>query len=377
MANGRHPRGRGSVRARIALGMLLSAALVIPVVVLSLFYVGQLNKAVQRVVTVDIELMRIADRLPHVVAATLRSAREAQPVPESAGAGGVNPALRVLDSLCLTGARLNPSLADRFATIRLHADEITRLAADSAQAEAVTRLQQQVEAEADTIIETALHSALRDRALAGRLSGWGQRNIVSVLVLVVVLLAVLVAVLPGRVVLPVKRIANALARAERGETDLHIAVRGDDELTQLGRQLNRVFARLRELDERKVNRIISLERRFKLLTADIAEGVLIFDRGPNVTFANAAAEPLLGAPPAEAVGKPLESFPHLVFLREQLEHTLSGAAGHQECGILPGLPFSAVCIEALRDNTGSVLGALVIVTNPTAPEPPSADPAEA
>jgi len=143
-----------------------------------------------------------------------------------------------------------------------------------------------------------------------------------------------------------------------------VTVHGRDELDQLARQLNRVFTRLRENDDRKTNYIRLLEHRFRLLAADISEGVLVFDHTPNLVFANTAVEALLGRPISESRGHALAEFPTLQFLRDPVEDTLSGASGHQECGILPGLPSSAVCIEALRDTTGSVVAALVVITNP-------------
>jgi nitrogen fixation/metabolism regulation signal transduction histidine kinase len=167
-----------------------------------------------------------------------------------------------------------------------------------------------------------------------------------------------------------KRISNALGRAERGELDVHVTVHGRDELDQLARQFNRVLARLREVDSRKTGHIQLLEHRFGLLAADIAEGVLLVDRTPSLVFANAAVETLLGVSASEARGHALAEFPGLQFLRDTIEDALSGVGSHQECGILPGLPSSAVCIEALRDNTGTVVAALVVITNPQAPEPP-------
>ncbi|MEO0078306.1 MAG: PAS domain-containing protein, partial [candidate division WOR-3 bacterium] len=111
----------------------------------------------------------------------------------------------------------------------------------------------------------------------------------------------------------------------------------------------------------------------RLLADDLPEGVLVVDRVPKITFANSAIAPLLGRPANEAIGHDISEFPLLQFLREPLERTLAGAASHRECELIPSMPGSAVCIEALRDPSGSVVGALVIVTNPVAPEPAEAE----
>ena len=56
-------RGPGRIQTRIALSMLLSSALVAPVIVLSLFYIGQMNHVLGRVINVALELTRLGDRI--------------------------------------------------------------------------------------------------------------------------------------------------------------------------------------------------------------------------------------------------------------------------------------------------------------------------
>ena len=269
-----------------------------------------------------------------------------------------------------TAPARNASAAKRHVFIRLFP-----FSAPGADAAAVDSIRADLSSETNGITEYAALSTYKDQGRARQLAAWGQRNIITVLLLVVVLLAVLVGILPGRLVMSVKRMANALNRAEQGSLDVHVDVETRDELGQLGRQLNRVFTRLREFDERKAGRIKMLEHRFRLLAQDIAEGVLVVDRTPNIIFANPAIEPLLGMPGDEATGRALKDIPNLAFLVEPLENALAGATSHQECGILPGLFGSAVCIEALTDSAGTVFGALVVVTNPTAPQPPTEEPA--
>jgi PAS domain-containing protein len=411
--------------------MLLSSALVAPVIILALLYIGQMNRLLGRVINVDIELMRLGDRITLTFLDARREEknfllyRDAVYLSNArAGAG------RVL-TLCSQGRQLDRALTPVFDSIaddinvyrvqldtmaalldtgaggypqglaRLRAEHQRLLEMAAATADTVRRdsalaaadrlasradvplrgllgrlLNEQIRATEDrvtalagTIGEYAASRTRDSQQQAHRISTWGQRNIATALILVIVGLIWLIISLPRRLVLPLKRISNALGRAERGELDVRVTVHGRDELDQLARQVNRVLTHLRENDDRKTNHILLLEHRFRLLAADIAEGVLVFDHTPNLVFANAAVEALLGRPVSESRGHALAEFPGLDFLRDPIEDTLSGASGHQECGILPGLPSSAVCIEAVRDNTGGVAGVLVVITNPQPPAP--------
>lgn len=424
-------RGPGRIQTRIALSMLLSSALVAPVILLSLFYIGQMNRVLGRVINVDLELTRLGDRITLTFLDARRDEKNFLLYRDTADLASARAGADRVLALCAEGRKLDRAIAPAFDSIagdiavylmqldtmaalldtaasaypqtlaRLRAErqrllDLAAAAADTVRRDSALAAADRLAARADVPVRGLLGRLLNEQVRATetrvtvqagaigeyagahtrqsqlraqRLSTWGQRNIATALVLVIVGLLWIVISLPRRLVLPLKRISNALGRAERGELDVHVTVHGRDELDQLARQFNRVFARIREADSRKTNHIQLIERRFKLLAADIAEGVLVFDRTPNIIFANAAVEPLLGSPASEARGHALAEFPSIEFLRDPVEDTLSGAGGHQECDILPGLPSAAVCIEALRDNTGAVVAALVIITNPQAPEP--------
>jgi nitrogen fixation/metabolism regulation signal transduction histidine kinase len=429
--NGAQP-GPGRIQTRIMLAMLLSSALVAPIVVLSLFYIGQINQLLGRIVNTDIELIRLADDITVTFLDTRRSEKNFLLYRDTTYLSAARAGADRVDTLCSKGRALDPEIAAQFdsvsrdvaryrrqldtlagllepgsnvaypqALLRLRAEhqrllDLAETTTDSLRRDSALAAAERLSAERELpvtgLIGRVLNDQLRStetrmtfhaaaigsyaaartgesRARAQQLSVWGQRNIATVLLLVVVVLIWVVISLPRGLVLPLKRIANALGRAERGDLSAHVKVHGRDELDQLARQLNRVFTRIRENDDRKTGYIQLLEHRFRLLAADIAEGVLVFDRTPNLVYANTAVESLLGRPASEARGHALSEFPGLAFLTDPLEDTLSGSGGHQECGILPGLPSSAVCIEALRDNTGAVVGALVVITNPQPPAP--------
>jgi nitrogen fixation/metabolism regulation signal transduction histidine kinase len=425
--------GPGRIQTRIMLAMLLSSALVAPVIVLSLFYINQINHLLGRIVNVDVELIRLADDVTVTFLDARRSEKNFLLYRDTAYLAAARTGVAKVDTICAKGRAIDREVAPLFdsisqdigryrrqldtlatliepgsdvaypqALIRLRAEhqrllDMAEATTDSVRRDSALAAAERLSAERELpvtgLIGRVLNDQLRStetrvsfhaaaigtyaatrtgesRARAQQLSSWGQRNIATVLLLVLVALIWAVISLPRGLVLPLKRIANALGRAERGDLSAHVKVHGRDELDQLARQLNRVFTRIRENDDRKTSYIQLLEHRFRLLAADIAEGVFVFDRTPNLVYANAAVESLLGRPASEARGHALAEFPGLAFLVDPVEDTLSGSTAHQECGVLPELPSSAVCIEALRDSTGAVVGALVVVTNP---QPPARD----
>jgi nitrogen fixation/metabolism regulation signal transduction histidine kinase len=414
----------------MVLAMVASAAIILPTVLLSLFYIRRMNDAVNRIVSEDIELMHVGDRISLDFAQARRDERNFLLYRDSTYLTQSRLALVRIIELADRGRELEPASTADFDTIvllttryrglldsllRLPSQEglrlniipsLTRLrqtherllseaaaTADSARRDSLMGeagrlaggiavptiggrelndslllIQQQVTAHSDTIVARALQRIEEHRRDARRLAAWGQRNIITVLLLTLATLIWLLVVLPRQAVFPIKRMMNALRRAEEGDLDVRVKLAAGDELGQLARQLNRSFARLAEFDERKVERILQLERRFRLLINDISEGVIVVDKTPNILLANPAVEELLGRPAAEAQGRRLRACLPLSFINEPLERVLAGSTAHQECDILPGLPGSAVCIEALRNRAGDIAGALIVISNPRRPE---------
>lgn len=424
------PGSGASIRTRMALAMLTAAALTIPVVLLSLLYLRQMNAAVGRIVNEDIELMHIADRVTLALAEARRDEKNFLLYRDSSYLRQNHAALERIVQLADTGRRLDPSFASGFdrvldgvvayralvdslirlpqaeppervllpdlQTLRRHHENLLRAAAEAPSPaerdsilaaaarlapevtwpgdggrslnDSIASLQAAVASETEAISARARERVRANRDRARTLAAWGQRNIISALLLVLVVLVWLVVTLPRRAVTPLKRILNALHRMEDGDLDVRVKVSTRDEIGELARGLNRALARLSDFDNRKKNRILHLEKRFRLLINDIAEAVIVVDRVPAVLLANGAAEELLGCRAGEAVGRKLSSLRNLAFFEEELERVLAGSTSRQSCEIMPELPGSAVCIEALRDQAGNVTGALIVITDPRLPK---------
>ncbi len=417
-----------SIRTRIGLAMCLSAVLVVPVVVLALYYVSQMNSLATVIAESDVELLRLGSAIVHNLreiyrgesnyflsgdTTYLRTAKLLirQALWRSQQGRRLAPELRnVFDSLhfnltsyaeqieslpiiyTLT-TRILPEgkladLQERYQTLVEEAEraqeptiqdsllflaevtnreiEIGRLASAvrSAKRQRVQETFMQSIAEGERIISRANQRIAEHKGRISRLFAWSQRNIITAIIILTILLGYLLFRIPNSIVLPIKRIVNALNRAEQGDLALHITVNTSDELGNLAQQINRVFARLREFDQRKINYIAELEHRFRLLAGSIKEGVLVVDPTKKILYANPATEPLLEGKASEASGRPITEFPRVQVLLPYLEQVLSGVGSRQECEIIPELPSSAVCFEALRDHNGVVVAALVVITNP-------------
>jgi len=427
----RTPTTGTSVRTKVTLSMLCAAALVVPVVILSLFYIRRMNDAVSSIVDKDIELMHVADRISLDFLEARRDEKNFLLYRDSSYLSGSYAALQHIGELCSKGKTLAPNLAARFNLVvdltvgyRRLADSLinlphselglasstpglrtllrhhqslvnaAELSTDSTRRDSLLELaselageitppvptgrqgrllndsirflQAAIVAQTDSIIDHTRRQVIGNRQRARQLATWGQRNIVTTLLLLLAVLVWLILTLPRRLVLPIKRLVNALRRAEQGNLNIRVTPKTRDELGELALQLNRVFARLRGFDQRKTDYIQQLERRFRLLTADIAEGVLVVDRTPNIVHINHAMEKLVECDPSEAKGKQLNSFKGLSFLYEPLSRVLAGDTSRQVCDVLPEMPGSALCIETLRNKNGDVIGALVVITRPGA-----------
>lgn len=412
--------------------MVLSAILVLPVTILALYYSGQMNSLASVIAEKDTELLRIGNTVVHNFLEVRNSERNFLIYNDTFYLSAARSRLGHIVLLCERARRLDSTMAPNFDSLvkslltyrrlldslflmRTHRpktatrDEVQRLQENyrqvSEELETATDphlkdslltvsslIGQEVErVELKGIINQLLNQRMQETAGSivahgekimayanqriadhkskiSRLFSWGQRNIISAIIILTTLLIYFVIRLPRALVLPIKRINNALVRAEQGDLNVRVTIPANDELGALARQLNRTFANLQGLNELKANSIYELDKRFRLLAHNINEGVIVFDREPRILYANPAAEPLLGVNALECTNRNIKELPNLKFLLPRLEQILSGTTSHQECEILPELPGSALCFETVRDRNGAITGAVVIITRPTSPE---------
>lgn len=415
--------------------MTITALLILPVVLLALYYLGEMNRLVNVITENDTELLRQGNIIVRYLLEVRSAERNYLLYGDPQYLATARITLDQLISMSERSRRLAPelksqfdslitvlfsyrTLLDSFAQLRIRrlsmapAVELNQLlnqrrnlieqstalppenqpAIDS-MLNLISKLDQEIEfyqllggmrtllhqrlveisrniiALAETISLRANWRIADHKSRVTRLFIWSQRNIITAVLILSGLLIYLIFALPRTIILPLKRITNALHRVENGDFDVRITLETRDELGSLARQLNRVFLHLRELDELKSGQIVELERRFRLLASNIKEGVMVVDRNLKIVYTNPAAEPLLGMRSVEAIGKACSELPNLHPFLPHLQQLLSGAASHQECEIIPAFASSAVCFETLRNREGTVVAALIIITNPVPPEP--------
>ncbi|NOU96914.1 HAMP domain-containing protein [Paenibacillus sp. LMG 31456] len=77
---------------------------------------------------------------------------------------------------------------------------------------------------------------------------------ISWLLLIVLLFVLLIsAFMSAKISLPIKRLEKSMRKVEQGEFDIHITVRGDDEVGRLSRRFNFMVVRIRQLMEQSVH----------------------------------------------------------------------------------------------------------------------------
>ncbi len=424
---------RLSIRTRIAFSMLTTTTILTPVILLGIYYTGQINKFTIALTETDTQILRMGNAIIQNFFQLRNAERNfllsGDTTYLTTGHLTLNQLTALGEKINLIAPELKPHIDSLFLYLslyrqlfdsldeiyqlqqsspasreleelkrtRMHLLKVVQIATDPQQIDSLLPLLNRVEQNIQltqliTSRSTTFYQELTEKAsqiislgekiifranqrIADnknrilRLAARSQRNIITAIMLVSVLLIYLIIRLPNSMVLPIKRIAHALNRAEQGDLNIRVTVNTNDELGDLARQINRVFARLRVFDEKKANHILELEHRFRLLAGNIKEGVLLVDRLQQITFANPAVQPLLGTDYTNAIGRSLKEFPNFKPFIHHLGKLLSGATSHQECEILPGFLSSAVCFEALRDREGTIIGALIIITNPTPPEP--------
>lgn len=107
-----------------------------------------------------------------------------------------------------------------------------------------------------------------------------------------------------------RNIAQITDKVRFGVLDREIEVRGRDEISRLVESLNRAFADLRSGQERVLGKINALRQYNELFIREKHgnDGIIVVDRGGNVTNASGKSLTLLGYTRKELLGRPLSDF---------------------------------------------------------------------
>jgi two-component system nitrogen regulation sensor histidine kinase NtrY len=112
-----------------------------------------------------------------------------------------------------------------------------------------------------------------------------------------------------RLAKPVGRLASAAQRVGAGDLDVQVVeARGDDEIAMLGRLFNQMTRQLKGQRSTLLENTEQIERRRRLfdsVLSSVTSGVVGLDAAGHVTFANRAAQSLLGLPDADYTDRSL------------------------------------------------------------------------
>ena len=325
---------RMSIKARLSLSLLAVLVLVLPVTALSLIYLNDMLRTVDRMARVDARIAAIAQGVEaHVF--TARDAEknylifrdETYAERNRAEMAGVEalidslsnvPPEELSPNLSLEEvARIRRSLESYVTTFDLLASRwlarpglsALRLAPEDRE---MRKLMTDLNNAGDEMIHLSSEVVRRSwdhidaaREKVGRTRARAERNILTMLMLTVLGGLYLIVVLPRRVVLPVRRLMNVIRKVEEGDLDASTDRVSHDELGDMALAFNRMMEQIRTFDALKVEKISELYGRLDALAGEIREGALVVELEGALTFANERAFEMTGWARRGAIGTPI------------------------------------------------------------------------
>ena len=378
---------RLSIKARLSLSLLAVMVLVLPVTALSLIYLNDMLRTVDRMAHVDVRTARIAQDIETYVL-TARDAEKnylifRDPMYMERNREGMNR----VSELIATGLAVSDASWEELEQIRrflksyvttfdllvskwfarpgvsairrMEEDpEVMKLLADlNDTGDEMTRLSSEIALRSWDRMDVALEEVGRSRARA-------ERNILTILMLTVLGGLYLIVVLPRRVVLPVRRLTNVIRQIEE-EGDLGASTErvSHDELGDMAHAFNRMMERIRTFDALKVQKIAELHGRLEMLSDEISEGVLVVEPEGTITFANEKVLEMTGWSGKDAVGNPIHRVDEGGPLSEAVAESLRTLEPVSERRtLLRGAGREAkLSIRPVRSREGHVLSVVVLV----------------
>lgn len=382
--------GRGGIRARVGMAMLVVLACLVPGVSLGVYYFGQMRQALLELARLEVPLTFIGERLAAEALAARRDERAFVAGRSPAYVQAQQQALTRLEALLLQAEALGAAGEGRFDRARARLEEYRAevlalsgprplaAAERSAQAERVRAAADTLAAEARALAEEGWKrtAEIRDRAV--RYSETAQRDLLLALSLTAALLLYLLFSLPRRLVQPLRRQVHALQQAAQGEYKVGPLPRPGDEIGELSLAIERLLTTVRTFDDLKAARVHELEERFRRLALSLELPIAWLDQELTIRFHNPAFAAAAGA---LAEGARIGA----VFGPEAFEIALRRALRHRDAGQLPLLePVSPAAagtryrpqVEAIHSPAGEPSGFLLTLHPPETPGPGSVPPGD-
>jgi two-component system, NtrC family, sensor histidine kinase KinB len=154
---------------------------------------------------------------------------------------------------------------------------------------------------ADEILTMNQQSMAQASVRARHLAATARRQMVLALVLGAVVAAACVAFLGGAFLGPLGRLTASAQQIERGDYELVLEPRSDDEIGRLAEAFNSMARRLRALRRSDRARLVRAQRISQLTIDSLPDAVAVLTPEGEVELANRAATALVGLAPGEPV----------------------------------------------------------------------------
>lgn len=307
---------RWSIRAKVRLALLSILCLIVPLVMLSIYYLVDLHELSGGIrdraqLVMELQLLRDGVRRLEIpedpvtttekteahfrVALNLLDERAAElsrrapdfVTPEAGIIGTLGGLRKATDAWFREVRRVRNVAPNRKALEALVAQDPSATDVDfkvlsRAVADGHTALDLQVQGAGNRVAE----DLMLQRKEVGGVVDHADRNLISLLLLIVILIGLLFIVLPERLMQPIRHITHVIRQAESGKLDVRIEGRGDDEVGLLAHTYNQAMARLREFDDRKRDRIVEDAAKLDAILAHFPYPAAILTRGLVTDQAN-------------------------------------------------------------------------------------------
>jgi HAMP domain-containing protein len=370
--------GRGGIRARVGMAMVVALACLIPALSLGVYYFGQMRQAFLELARLEVPLTFIGERIASEALAARRDERD---IGSPAYLQAQQQLLARIEGLLVQGETLGASGGPRFerarALLEQYRAEVLALSGPRplpaterrAQAARVRAAGEALGGEGHALAEEGWKrsAAIRERAV--RYSETAQRDLLLALSLTAALLLYLLFTLPRRLVQPLRRQVHALQQAAQGDYKIGPLPRPGDEIGELSLAIERLLTTVRTFDDLKAARIHELEERFRRLALGLDFPVAWLDQELTIRYHNPAFAAAAGA---LAEGARIGA----VFGPEAFEVALRQILRHRDPGELPLLePVSpaaaqerfAAQAEAIHSPAGEPSGFLLLLRRAGAP----------
>ncbi|MFQ5718283.1 MAG: PAS domain-containing protein [Acidobacteriota bacterium] len=375
--------GPWTMRVRIALGLALSATLMVGVMALAVGTYTTIVSRLQVVTEVDAVELRLVEEIQANVSQARMLARLAAYTDDPSVAHDAQAAAMAAAAACKRGLafsdRIRPRLAAIGRALTVYAARLDRPppdpgvgVADQALPGDLDAAGAELEADLHRLAERSWDRLEADREQVTSLTQTSLRNLVTLLVVGILLQIALMIWLPARIAAPLTRLRVMVRRIARGDEDrLLPADFPDDETRRLAEGLTAVLARTREADRLQRDRIRLLEVRSRHLLRQLDVPILVLDRDRRIVLASRGVETLVGDRAARVVGETAAAA-----LGPAVDESLSAAvaAGDPQAIVATSLPDAegaprpfTLSVEVMRDQDLRTLQYLVVFRKPSGP----------